>query len=140
VKDIRQESDKLRLFIQTYNTASQSERPILDVPVLHEVGTEEPSLRGVVKFRVRVISYSYSIIEGAHVYYRQDVPEEAGKVWFKCDLVEEIKNEDGGYLRDSDFKHTEGVSLLQSVRNSIAPVERINPMITVQSTWHCPND
>lgn len=102
--------------------------------------TEDKSLQSIVNFRVRVISYGDSIIEGVHVHARQVSASEA-KIWFECDLVEEIKNKNGGYLHDSDFKHTiKNISLLQTIRNSIAPVERITPMVTVQSTWHCLND
>lgn len=104
-----------------------------------ETQTDDPLLQRVVKFRVRVVSYSFSIIQGTNIFTHQDSESDA-KVWFKCDLVEEVKRADGCYLRESDFKHAEGVSLLQAVRNSIAPVNRISPMVTVQSTWHCIND
>lgn len=101
--------------------------------------TENVELQRVVKFRVRVVSYDFSVIEGSNVYTHKDNESEA-KVWFQCDLVEEIKDNNGGYLHESDFKHSEGVSLLQSVRNSIAPVDRISSMSTVQSTFFSIND
>ncbi len=94
----------------------------------------------VVKFRVRVISFNFSIIEGKNIYTHRDSESQA-EVWFQCDLVEEIKNLNGSYLRESDFKHSlDDVVLLQAIRDSIAPVQRISPMVTVQSTWHCIND
>lgn len=104
-----------------------------------ETQTENPLLQRVVKFRVRVVSYDFSVIQGIHIHTRRNQESEA-KVWFQCDLVEEIKNANGGYLHESDFKHSEGVTLLPSVRNSIAPVDRVSSMVTVQSTWHCIND
>ncbi len=104
-----------------------------------ETQTENPLLQRVVKFRVRVVFYDFSIIQGIHIHTRRDQESEA-KVWFQCDLVEEIKDAHGGYLHESDFKHSEGVTLLPSVRNSIAPVDRVSSMVTVQSTWHCIND
>jgi hypothetical protein len=104
-----------------------------------ETQTENPLLQRAVKFRVRVVFYDFSIIQETNIHTFLDSESEA-KVWFQCDLVEEIKGIDGGYLHESDFKHAEGVSLLQAVHNSIAPVERISPIVTVQSTWHCIND
>jgi hypothetical protein len=101
--------------------------------------TEITELQRVVKFRVRVVAYDFSLIEDGYIDSSLLTAPEA-KVWFKCDLVEEIKGLNGGYLHESDFKHTEGVQLLQAIVNSIAPVKRISPMVTVQSTWHCIND
>jgi len=96
--------------------------------------------RRVVKFRVRVVSYGFSIIQDANVHVFRDSESEA-KVWFQCDLVEEIKDVNGKALHDSDFEHlVNGVALLQAVRNSIAPVKRVTPIVTVQSTWCCIND
>jgi hypothetical protein len=92
-----------------------------------------------VKFRVRVVYYDFSIIQGANVHAFTDSVSEA-KVWFQCDLVEEIKDANGGALHDSDFEHINGLSLPQTVRNSIAPVKRLTPIVTVQSTWYCIND
>ena len=97
-------------------------------------------LQREVKFRVRVVYYDFSIIQDANVHIFRDSESEA-KVWFQCDLVEEIKDVNGKALHDSDFEHSEdGVALLQAVRNSIAPVKRVTPMVTVQSTWYCIND
>ena len=103
-----------------------------------ETSTEDSSLKRVVKFRARVIRHTFSIIHGEsiHTYEEPDA-----KVWFQCDLVEEIRDLNGNALRDTDFEHlVNGVALLQAVRNSIAPVKRVTPMVTVQSTWCCIND
>ena len=83
-----------------------------------ESQTENPLLKRVVKFRVRVVFYDFSIIQGASIYTHLEAKADA-KVWFECDLVEEIKDLHGGYLHESDFKHVEDVALLQSIRNSI---------------------
>ena len=99
--------------------------------------TEEVALQCVVKFRVRVVRYDFSIIQGADIH---PYTEAGATVWFQCDLVEEIKCVNGSALRGSDFKHLRGVSLPHAVRNSIAPVKRVTPIVTVQSTWCCIND
>jgi hypothetical protein len=104
-----------------------------------ESQTTESSLQRVVKFRVKVISFDYAIIHGSNIHTHRESVTDA-KVWFQCDLVEEVRDANGGYLHESDFKHSEGLSLLQAVRNSIAPVKRVSPMVTVQSTWHSIND
>ncbi len=104
-----------------------------------ESQTENPLLQRVVKFRVRVVFYDFSVIQNIHIHTCLDQEGEA-KVWFQCDLVEEIKDTEGGYLHESDFKHSKGTTLLPSLRNSIPPVDRISSMVTVQSTWHCIND
>jgi hypothetical protein len=104
-----------------------------------ESQTKNISLQRVVKFRVRVVFFDFSIIQGTNIHTHRDSESEE-KVWFQCDLVEEIKDANGGYLHESDFKHSNGVSLLQAVRNSIAPVDRISPMVAVQSTCYCIND
>jgi hypothetical protein len=101
--------------------------------------TKDPSWQRVVEFRVRVVFYDFFIIQGTHIHTCREQESDA-KVWFQCDLVEEIKDVNGGHLHESDFKHSEGVALLQSVRNSIAPVDRVSSMVTVQSTWHYIND
>lgn len=105
-----------------------------------ESQTKEVDLQRVVKFRVRVVAHSFSKIQGEHIF--TDISSESeAKVWFQCDLVEEIKDFNGGYLHERDFEHSEkDIALLQAIRNSIAPVVRISPMVTVQSTWHCVND
>lgn len=104
-----------------------------------ESQTEPVELQRVVKFRVRVVAYNFYKIQGEHIFTHVDSEPDA-KVWFQCDLVEEVKDLNGGYLHECDFKHAEGVSLLQAIRNSIAPVVRISSLVTVQSTWHCVND
>jgi hypothetical protein len=104
-----------------------------------ETQTKNALLQRVVQYRVRVIAHDFLTIQSTSIFNRLDVESE-GKVWFQCDLVEEIRHINGAYLHDSDFKHIEDISLPQSIRNSIAPVERIAPIVTVQSTWHCIND
>jgi hypothetical protein len=101
--------------------------------------TEEPESRGTVKFRVRVCSYSFSVINGDNIYTCQDNEPEA-TVWFRCDIVEELRNTDGSFLKSSDFKHAYDVDLLSSVRNSIAPVKRTSPMLIVQTTGYALSD
>lgn len=101
--------------------------------------TEKTSLQQVVKFRVRVIAYDFSIFENVSIHNRKDA-ETDEKVWFQCDLVEEIKCLDGGHLMASDFKHVNNTALLQSIHNSIAPVKCISTVVTVQKTLYCIND
>ena len=96
--------------------------------------TEILSLQQVVKFRVRVIAHDFSVIENASIHNRIDTQID-GKVWFQCDIVEEIRRIDGNYLMATDFKHSKPeVELLQSIRNSIAPVDCIASIVTVQTT------
>jgi hypothetical protein len=98
--------------------------------------TQDESLQRVVKFRVRVVSHANNPFLDPDVYTRPDHGPEP-KVWFKCDLVEEIKNLEGGYLHDSGIEHTEpGVALLSAARNSIPPVRRMVPMVVVQTTGY----
>lgn len=101
--------------------------------------TEESELQGVVKFRVRVIEHSFSKIAWPAAYTVLDDTDEV-KVWFRCDVVEELRREGGELLRASDFEHIDGLSLLQSVRNSIAPVRRKGQCLSVQKTSYCLND
>lgn len=104
-----------------------------------ETQTEEMDLQRAVKYRVRVIEHSFSEITGPAVHTIRDSAAEA-KVWFRCDIVEELRREDGELLRASDFEHVDGVSLLQSVRNSIAPVRRKGRCLSVQTTSYALND
>lgn len=104
-----------------------------------EAQTEEIDLQRAVKFRVRVIEYSFAVITGAAVHTIRNSEADA-KVWFRCDVVEELRKDNGEFLRASDFEHVQGVSLLQSVRNSIAPVQRKTSCISVQKTSYLLND
>ncbi|GAB6044399.1 hypothetical protein JCM17961_50920 [Endothiovibrio diazotrophicus] len=104
-----------------------------------ETQTEEIDLQRAVKFRVRVIEHSFKEIAGPAVHTIRDSAADA-KVWFRCDVVEELRREDGELLRASDFEHAGGVSLLQAVRNSIAPVNRNGRCISVQKTAFSLND
>ena len=101
--------------------------------------TKIQELKKVVQYRVRVISYSFSKIQCNDAFTHAHAGNNA-KIWFECDLVEEIKKINGSYVNETDFKHSEGVSLLQAIRNSIAPVRRVSPIVTVQSTFHCVSD
>lgn len=100
--------------------------------------TPEPQLQGVVKFRVRVIQYSTERIVVQEMY--TDDTNDNPKMWFRCDVVEELRKEDGQLLRASDFEHAKGKALLQTIRNSIAPVKRITECISVQTTQFILND
>jgi hypothetical protein len=96
--------------------------------------TEDPLLKQVVKFRVRVVAYDFSVIENASIHNRIDAQTDS-RVWFQCDIVEEIRRIDGSYLMATDFKHSKPeVELLNSIHNSIAPVDCLASIATVQTT------
>ncbi len=82
----------------------------------------DEDLRGVVKYRVRVVQHSPTVIKdnSIHVSY-EDNPD--ATMWFKCDLAEELRNKSGGLTIGDDFEHTEGKNLFPAIRNSIAPVK-----------------
>lgn len=101
--------------------------------------TEDELLRGVVQYRVRVIQHAFEAIADPGAFTRTDAPDDR-KVWFISDLVEEIRNTAGGYLRANDFEHPNGVKLTAAIRTSIAPVKRIVPLVTVQSTAYQSSD
>ena len=104
--------------------------------------TEDEALRGVVQFRVRVIRHSFEPIIDAGAHNR-DYELQAGdkeKVYFLIDLVEEVTNSAGEALRLADFVHRDGVKLSSAIYNSIAPIKRIVPMVTVQTTSYNPQD
>jgi predicted phosphatase len=100
--------------------------------------TDDGNLQRVVQYRAKVVAHSYRVIEGDDIFTRRvDDP----KVWFKCDVVEELRTTAGSYLKDSDFSHVnENQNLLSSIRNSIAPVKRNTSVITVQQTRYCLQD
>lgn len=103
-----------------------------------ETSTEESELQRVVQYRAKTVQYSKGPIYGADIYTRE---EDDGKVYFKCEVVEEIRKEDGGFLKESDFRHwKEDKNLLSAMRNSIPPVLRVSPIITVQRTMYWLND
>ena len=97
-----------------------------------ESQTQEDNLKRVIQYRAKVVAHSNTIIQGSDIYTHQG---EDPKVWFKCDAVEELRNISGKYLTEKDFDHLDaGKNLLSSIRNSIAPVKRKSPVITVQQT------
>ena len=104
--------------------------------------TDDEALRGVVQYRVRVIRHSFEPITDAGAHARDYEPTNGDKaaVYFLCDLVEEITNSAGEALRLADFVHRDGVKLSSAIYNSIAPIRRIMPMVTVQTTSYNPQD
>jgi hypothetical protein len=101
--------------------------------------TKDKSLRRVVKFRVRVISYARTPFNDPSVYVRQGHDPDP-KVWFKCDLVEEIRAANC-VLNDSHFEHTEArVAWLSAARNSIPPVKPRVQIVVVRATSYPFND
>jgi len=55
--------------------------------------------------------------------------------------VEEIRRQNGEFLKEADFRHVDsGKNLLSAVRKSIAPIIRISPAITIQRTMYWLND
>lgn len=104
-----------------------------------ENSTKNSTLNGTVPFRVRVVFHDNDIIKGTDIC---TVRESAlnPRAWFKCDLIEEIRSADGKHLRRKDFDHPEGKELAQTMFNSIPPVKRQSPMVTVQSTSYYVND
>ncbi|WP_195741986.1 hypothetical protein [Methylobacillus flagellatus] len=101
--------------------------------------TKKIDLKRVVKFRVRVIEYSFSMIKGPDIYTIFDNEVDA-KVWFRCDVVEEIRKNNSEFLHAANFEHSEGVLLPQFVRKSIAPIRRKSNCISVQKTSYLLND
>lgn len=104
--------------------------------------TPESQLQKAVKFRVRVIQHSTKRIVAPEMYTDQDTDDtnDNPTMWFRCDVVEELRRKDGQLLRADDFEHAEGIALLQAIRNSIAPVKRITECISVQTTQFILND
>ena len=95
--------------------------------------TSIQELRRTVPYRVRVVRWSRSAISGEHVH-THDVYEEQATIWFECDLAQELRTPAGVFLTDQDFKHVQDRELLSSIRNSIAPVKRVAPLVVVQAT------
>ncbi|MDF7807550.1 hypothetical protein P4E94_08890 [Pontiellaceae bacterium B12219] len=102
-----------------------------------ESRTDNQSLQRVVQFRAKVIETSLSKIKGNDIHLLEN---DEAKTYFKCDVVEEIKTVDGKFLTEADFNHAQGKNLLSSIRNSVAPIIRKTPMITVQKTMYWLND
>jgi len=85
-----------------------------------------------------VVQFGITAIDGNDIFLHDD---EDAKMYFKCDVVEEIRRQNGEFLKESDFKHIHaGKNLLSAVRKSIAPIKRISPAITVQKTMYWLND
>ena len=107
-----------------------------------ESRTEDEALHGVVQYRARVIRHSFEPITDAGAHSRDYELQSGDKetVYFLCDLVREITNSAGEALKLADFVHRDGVDLGSAIRNSIAPVRRIVPMVTVQTTSYNPQD
>jgi len=84
--------------------------------------TADEYLRGVVKYRVRVVERSPTIITDNSIYV-WDANNTDAKMWFKCDFTEELRNKSGELIKGGDFEHTKGKKLLSAIRNSIAPVK-----------------
>ncbi|QBG47697.1 hypothetical protein EGM51_09940 [Verrucomicrobia bacterium S94] len=83
--------------------------------------TGEGELQRVVQFRAKVVETSREEIEGNDIHLLFN-PE--AKMYFKCDIVEEIKSIEGKFLTDADFQHIEGKNLLSTIRKSVAPIIR----------------
>jgi hypothetical protein len=83
----------------------------------------DENLRRVVKYRVRVVQHSPTVITGnsIHISY-EDNPD--ATMWFKCDRAEELRNKSGGLIMGDDFEHaTPNTQLFPAIKNSIAPVK-----------------
>jgi len=90
-------------------------------------------LKGAVKFRVHVISCSNQVIERSDVHVKRFDGTET--IWFLCDAAEEIEKSNGMVLRFHDFEHLEGKRLASTIRNSIAPVSRLNSKLVVKNSY-----
>lgn len=88
-----------------------------------------------VQFRVLVLEHGreeFTDQKNVHVYhFGGGTP----KIWFKCSRIEEIRGIDRKFLTNEDFNHAEGKELLSAIRNSIAPVKRLNPIMIMQRTF-----
>jgi len=86
-----------------------------------ESRTNDESLRGKIKFRVRVIAYQAPPfnLPNIYIYHHTGGPDEV--IWFQVDRIEEIRC---GHrlLSASDFSHANpNKVLLRTIRTSIAP-------------------
>ena len=102
--------------------------------------SDDEALRGVVQYRARVIGHSFQPITDAGAHVRDYEPTNGDKatVYFLCDAVEEITNSAGETLKLADFVHRDGLDLGSAIRNSVAPVKRIVPIVTVQTISYNP--
>lgn len=98
--------------------------------------TNDPTLKGKVKFRVHVVNWDEDKFDASNVYV-YDFPNfdqvDERTTWFKCDRIEEIRNRDNKLLSFHDFRHAHNKLLGSAMRSSIAPVICRSKILVIRS-------
>jgi hypothetical protein len=82
--------------------------------------SEDPHWAGKVRYRFHVVDWDSSPYRDSNIcLIRYNEP---GVMYFKCDRIEELWLEGGGYLVYQHFQHADGINLPSAIRTSIPPV------------------
>ena len=102
--------------------------------------TDPEAMRGVVKFRARVVEHRATeanpFRDTSSVFRSRRTPANA-RVWFRCDLVHELRRENGRFLHARDFGHADAGDwreLVHRARVSIPRLRRLIPIVVVAAT------